>query len=141
MYMLLFFLLPLAVLAAGHNEADEKAVRAAVEAFDKAARSGDSAALNKLLADDLDYRHSNAKRENKQECIAALVASKPDFRIEPGWNVRLFGNTAVVHAKTTSHLNQNGKQTQVPLDMLQVWVKGKGGWQMVARHTTRLPAN
>ena len=63
------FLLAFPVLAWAET-ADEAAVRAAHEAFVKAAKAGDAAALNKLLADNLQYSHSSAKLENKQEAIS-----------------------------------------------------------------------
>ena len=58
------------------NDSAEQAVRAALARFNAAAKVGDAAALAALLAEDLMYSHSNAKVENKAECIAALVRSR-----------------------------------------------------------------
>ena len=55
--------------------AAEQAVCAALARFNAAAKVGDAAALDALLAAELMYSHSNAKVENKAECIAALVRS------------------------------------------------------------------
>ena len=138
-HLLLVLALSLTALAAG-NPADQKAVLSAVDQFNQAAKAGDTAALEKLLSPDLIYGHSNAKIENKAECIAALGQSKPDFRVSPGATVNIYGNTAVVHGKMTAHLVQNGTPNQIPLDFIQVWVKQGNRWVMVARHTTRLPS-
>jgi ketosteroid isomerase-like protein len=120
--------------------ADEQAVRAALAQFNDAARKGDAATLEKLLGADLIYGHSSALIENKAECIAALVKGKPNFEMAPEVQVKLYGKTAIVHGKMTAHVVQNGTPNKIPLDLLQVWVKSGKTWQMVARHTTRLPA-
>src|SRR3954447_2653797 len=122
-------------VASAAGNADEAAVRAAHEAFLKAAKAGDGGALNKLLADDLQYSHSSAKLETKQEAISALVKSKGDFEVH-SQTIHVYGNAATIRAKVTAH-NATG---DIPLSMLQVWVKNNGNWQMVERQTTRLPA-
>lgn len=134
-HTLLFLALSGLLLAADKAPADDQAVRAAVEQFNDAARKGDEATLNKLLSADLIYGHSNAKIENKAECVAALVKSKPDFRMAPGMHVNIYGNTAVVHGKMG---NLTGNPPTMQLDVLQVWVKSGAGWHMVARHTARI---
>jgi ketosteroid isomerase-like protein len=115
--------------------ADEAAVRAAHEAFVKAAKAGDGAALAKIFADGLQYSHSNTKLENKQEAIDALVKSKGNFEVH-SQTIHVYGNAATIRAKVTAH----GATGDTPLTMLQVWVKNGGNWQMVERHTTRIPA-
>src|SRR5687767_2052855 len=102
-----------AIAFAADPKADEQAVRAAVAQFDEAARKLDRATLEKLLSPDLVYVHSLGKTETKAECIDALMKAKIDFRMQPQATVKLHGDTAVVHARTTSHLIQEGKPTQV----------------------------
>ena len=114
---------------------DEAAVRAAHEAFLKAARAGDAAALDKLLADGLQYSHSNTKLESKKEAIDALVKTHGNFELH-SQTIHVYGKTATIRARITSH----GATGDVPLTMLQVWVKNGKNWQMVERHTTRIPA-
>ena len=118
-------------------KADTQAVMQAVEKFNAAARTGDAAALEKMLGADLVYVHSNAKAENKAECIAALKATPVDFKVHPGLKVRFYGTTAVVHGQMTAL--PKGQTATVPLDILQVWAKEGGNWIMVGRHTSRLP--
>ena len=129
----------LMLCAAENRPADEKAVRAALDRFNEAAKQGNEATLNKLLSNDLIYGHSNAKIENKSECVGALVKSKPNFVLEPGSTVQVYGKTAVVHGKMVAHNVANGQPTRTPLDFIMVWVKDGSDWQMVTRHTTRLP--
>ena len=116
------------------QSADEAAVRAAHDAFLKAAKAGDRAALEKLFAPQLQYSHSNAKLENKKEAIEAMAANPVTFEAQTP-AIRVYGNTATlrVRAKATSNTGVT------PLMVLQVWVKNGGAWQMVERITTRIP--
>lgn len=122
-------------LTSSAETADEGAVRAAHEAFVTAAKAGDGAALAKLFADGLQYSHSNTKLESKKEAIDALVKSKGNFEVH-SQTIHVYGNAATIRAKVTAH----GANGDTPLTMLQVWVKNGGRWQMVERHTTRIPA-
>jgi ketosteroid isomerase-like protein len=125
---------------ADYNPTAEQEVRAAVAAFNQAARSGDGAALDRLLNDDLFYGHSNALIENKAVCIEHLLRGRIDFQDEPGSTVQIYGITGVFHTKAKAHNPKpDGSVVIVPLDIVQVWVRIADGWRMVARHTTRLP--
>ena len=117
------------------ESADEAAVRAAHEAFLKAAKAGDAGALGKVLADGLQYSHSSAKLESKQETIDALVKAHGNYEIH-SQTIRVYGKAATIRAKLTSH----GATGDIPLTMLMVWVKNGKDWQLVERHATRIPA-
>ena len=136
MKLLLVTTLTLVLAAVGFAEtSDEVAVRAAHEAFVKAAKAGDATALGKLLADGLQYSHSSTKVENKQECIAALVKSHGNFEVH-SQAIHAYGKAATIRAKVTSH----GATGDTPLTILSVWVKSGKDWQMVERQATRIPA-
>lgn len=124
-----------ATLSAAAETADEAAVRAAHQAYINASKAGDAATLKGLFADQLQYSHSNAKMENKQEAIDALVKAKSNFEVHEQ-KIRVYGNAATIRARVTAR-NPAG---DIPLSMLQVWVKNGGKWQLVERQTTRLPA-
>jgi ketosteroid isomerase-like protein len=137
--LLLSSVLVSAALAADRRPADEQAVAAAVDRFNEAARAGDEAALGGLLTEDLTYGHSSASMETKAQCIAALKKGKPNFQ-HADQKIRVYGKTALVEAKATANVVQNGKPNQIPLLMFQVWVKDGKTWKMAARRTTRIPA-
>ena len=115
--------------------ADEAAVRAAHESFVKAAAEGNAEALEKIFADSLQYSHSSGKLEDKQQAIEALAKSKGKFEVH-SQTVHVYGNVATIRAKVTAHAPAGN----IPLTMLQVWVKKGDTWQLVERHTTRIPA-
>jgi ketosteroid isomerase-like protein len=132
---LALLLLVLPVFAAGPAE---KEVLATVEAWKQAALKGDAIALGKLYHEDLAYTHSNAMTQNKAVAIAA--ETKPDG-IYKGVEMRdlsvhVYGNTAILEYKLdlthfagdTAHLHE-----------IMVWLKSVQGWQLVARHATKLP--
>jgi ketosteroid isomerase-like protein len=134
--LLLLTTLAIGLASSGFSESSqEAAVRAAHEDFLKAAKAGDGAALNKIFADGLQYSHSSAKLENKQEAIAALVKAPGNFEIH-SQTIHVYGKAATIRAKMTAH----GANGDIPLAMLMVWVKNGANWQLVERHTTRIPA-
>jgi ketosteroid isomerase-like protein len=113
-------------------------VLAAVEAWKQAALKGDAQALGRLYHDDLAYTHSSGLTQNKTVAIAAEtgptgVYKGVDMR---DVDVRVYGNTAILEyrldlthfAGDTAHLHE-----------IMVWLKGSQGWQMLARHATKLP--
>ncbi len=114
--------------------ADEAAVRAAHAAYVAAVKAGDAAGLRKIMADGVQYSHSNAMVETKAQAIAALVQSKTDFEVHDQV-IHVYGNVATIRAKVTAH-NPTG---DTPLTILLVWTKSGSQWQMVERQTTRIP--
>lgn len=121
------------------NAAAEDAVRAALARFNAAAKVGDAAALESVLAQDLMYSHSNAKVENKAECIAALVRSNIDFQERDASTILVSsdGSSAMVHGKMDAH-NPGG--VIVPLHFMMMWVKSGENWLLLGRHTAKLPS-
>ena len=117
----------------------EQAVRAALARFNAAAKIGDAAALSSLLTEDLMYSHSNAKVENKAECIAALVRSNIDFREREPAAIQVYngGTCAMVHGKMDAY---NPGDIIVPLHFMMMWVKVGEEWLLAGRHTAKLPA-
>jgi hypothetical protein len=132
--MKLLFLTALAAGLAFAQAAEEAAIKAAHDAFLKAAKAGDKATLTKIFAPQLQYSHSNAKLENKQEAIDAMAASPVNFDIH-SQTIRVYGKTATLRAKATA----TSATGVTPLLILQVWVQNGKDWQMAERMTTRLP--
>ncbi len=117
----------------------DQEITAATEAYRVAMLKGDAVALDKLYHADLTYEHSSGKTETKAEAIAA--ASKPGsvaknivFK-DP--TVRVYGNTGIFKAKG-DFTNAAGETSH--LDVLMVFVKASGKWQLVARQSTKFPA-
>jgi ketosteroid isomerase-like protein len=130
----------LALLAAIPEDQAKSEVSATMEAWKRAVIERDRAALDQLYAPDLVYSHSNAHAETKAEAIDSVVNGPSRFEAIDlaDVSIRVYGNTAVVRAKVTMHLNNRGQLSAVPLSVLHVWVKNPAGWQLVARQSTHL---
>src|SRR5439155_26717726 len=95
------------------------------------------AGLSKPPADDLAYTHSRGQFEAKADVIKSITTSKTIVqRIDfSDTTVRLDGKTARVKGKVDLW---HSKTNIVHMNVLDVWVEGEQGWQMVARQATRL---
>jgi ketosteroid isomerase-like protein len=133
--LLALLFVTLSALAAGSAEKD---VLAAVEAWKQAALKGDAAALGKLYHDGLLYTHSNGMTQNKAVAITAETSATGVYKgIEMrDLDLHVYGDTAILEYKLdlthfagdTAHLHE-----------IMVWLKSPQGWQLVARHATKLP--
>ena len=140
--MITMFVLAAAMTLAGPADSkDEKAVRSAMDQFAQAVVKKDKPALEKLLADNVMYSHSNAKLENKAEAIAAFLS--PTMKYEAidykAQTIQIHGKIAVVRGDVNVRNVQDGKPSNLMLNILQVWVHSGQGWQLTARQSTRLP--
>jgi len=120
------------------SDAAKKEVLAASDAWRQAMMKKDGAALEKLLHDDLTYSHSNAMCQTKADVVKATTTGRTtieaiDFSEV---TVRVYGTTALIRAKVDMRNSADGKSTTNHLNVLHVWLKGPGGWQMVARQAT-----
>jgi len=132
------FALALPILAGPPKPADEKAVLAAQKQLVDAMIKGDATALEKLLADDLSYTHSNALTETKAQVLQVIKSGSTKYEsIEfVDTKVRQYGDVVVTNHK------MNFKNPGTPVNKLfvtMVWAKQSGGWQLVNRQATRLP--
>lgn len=51
--------------------------------------------------------------------------------------VRVHGNVALVTARYAFHVSRGGSVSIADLSGLDVWIKDKDGWQLLARQLTR----
>ena len=117
---------------------DEKDILARLAVWKQAALQADATTLGKLFHKDLMYSHNTAKIENKEQAIAGAIspATKTKAIDYHDLTTHIYGTTAVMYGQfdiTTAAGNLNH------LHVLIVWLKGPQGWQMVARHSVKLP--
>jgi ketosteroid isomerase-like protein len=119
----------------------EKEVEAVVEKFRLAMIDPTSEVLKSLTSADLSYGHSNGLLENQQQFIEALVSGKSDFSVVnlSDQSIKLSGkNVAIVRHKLKGETVHGGTTAAVNLGILNVWVKEKGGWKLLARQAFKL---
>jgi uncharacterized protein (TIGR02246 family) len=102
--------------------------------------NNDTAALERILADDCTYVHPNGRFETKEEVLAGLKAHDRTYvSIErEGVKVKLVGNTAIVTGRNSLKAKYQGKDYNVQNRFLRVYVKRDGRWQMVAHQATSI---
>ena len=135
----LFWILPAAVaLAFAANEPKaEKEILAVMDTYKDAMIHNNAAVLEKLLSDDLSFVHSGGQQERKADVLKNVTTGK-NVIIRMNFSdpsVRMYGNTALVKCRVDLW---HSETNIVHMDILHAWVKGDGGWQLVARQATRL---
>jgi len=124
----------LTLAAAQPDPAAVKEVLAASDALKQAMMKKDAAGLQKLLHEDLTYSHSNARLQNKADVVKATMGATTieamDFSEA---TVRVYGTTALIRANVDMRSGSGGKSTTSHINVLFVWLKGPGGWQLVGR--------
>lgn len=112
-------------------------VQEAATGWTQGAVKQDAAALQRFLADDLQYAHAGGQRQTKEQYIAAVT--KGPARYESftfsDVNVRLYGKAAVLTGFVDVKLI--GRDS-FRVRTLQVYVENNGQWQMAAHQSTRL---
>ena len=127
-------------MAAAADKAD--AVKAAEKAWATATVAGDEATLKQVLADDLQYTHSNGDTDTKAVYISNLKSGVRKYHKldHESMDVRIYGNTAVLTANAQIATSQKGGSVNpARLRFIHVWVMQNGRWQMVAHQSLRLP--
>jgi ketosteroid isomerase-like protein len=123
--------------------ADESAaVEAAERNFGKGVTTNDFALLDKVLANDLMYSHSNGLVDTKASYIDALKSGKAKY-ITVDYTmlkvVPIDKDTAYVTCQANVTTMQNGKPNPMDLKMLHIFRKNKGQWQLMAHQSARMP--
>ncbi len=128
----------MATMATQQTGVEADVLRADDRRFE-AMRTGDWAALDAALADDLVYVHSTARQESKAEHVANLRAGKPHYRgIAPRERrARVHGNVGVVNGVSDMHVERDGKENRFTVRYLAVYAKAGEQWRMIAWQSTR----
>lgn len=113
----------------------------AAKDYDRATVDSDTAALERLFADDYVLVNSDASVEDKQQAIADF--RMPGFKIDPYVLTRpvqtAWDGGAVIGGVVHLSWTQDGKQQQRWIRIAHVWAKRRGAWQMTYTQVTRVP--
>lgn len=129
-----------AAAAWGADEA--KAVEEAERGWARGVTTNDFALLEKVLAPDLVYTHSNGLVDTRDSYIGSLKSGKSRYlKVEYSeLKVRLLTpDIATANCRALVVTLQQGKETPMNLALLHVFKKNRGQWQMVAHQSARLP--
>ena len=101
---------------------------------------GDTATLEKLLADDLVYAHATGIVDTKASYIAKIKARRQVYKSFEQRNpvVNVYKDAAV----TFSHVRVTGTNQAGAFDdkilLIHFWVKQGGGWRLAGHQTTKV---
>ena len=132
-------LISMPILLAG----EEDAVAAAERAWAQAMEDNDFATLEKVLADDLYYSHSNFLEDTKREYIDNLKTGKARYYVLDiqSLEVMLLDEKTALTKAVAEYQTKSpdgSRQTSI-LKTLHVFRKNNGEWQMVAHQSAKKP--
>ena len=130
-----------ASVAANTTRKAEDDVRQAERDRFTAMTKADTGALDKLLAPELSYTHSNAQVQDKAGFVGDIKSGAIKYlSIEPNdMNVRVFGNAAVVTGGAAVQVIQSGNDLSIKIRYTATHINRNGSWQLVAWEATRVP--
>jgi len=99
----------------------------------------DSLAL--LLDADLKYIHSNGWVESKEDLLANLKSDKLVYKevTVSETKVNLTHHVAIVSGKGLFSVILENQKLEIPLMYSEIYVKKKGKWLLLHRHSNKLP--
>jgi ketosteroid isomerase-like protein len=132
------------VFAVNAQNGDDLAIAAKVETLNKAIFvNKDIAALETLLATEITYGHSGGKVETRAEMIKGVMDDNKtysDVKTEVG-TILFSGKSVVVrHIISATQKEKDGKVSPLKLQVMQVWVKERKAWKLLARQAVKLAA-
>ncbi|WP_276500956.1 nuclear transport factor 2 family protein [Terrimonas pollutisoli] len=122
-------------------QADSVGLKEAMRTLDKALMEKDSVALSKLLHNKVSFGHSNGWVQMGKEVWNDLVSGKLVYkRIDNGYTTiaAIDKKWATVRMNIAAEGKLNDKVFAMNLHVLQVWMKTKKGWQLVARQSAKI---
>jgi len=124
-------------VSAAYAAGPQEGVKEAAEGWTQGAVKQDAAALQRYLADDLQYAHAGGQLQNKEQYIKAVTTGPARYEsfTFSDWKVVAYGKSAVLTAYVDVKLV--GRDS-FRVRTLQVYVEHNGQWQMAAHQSTRL---
>jgi ketosteroid isomerase-like protein len=123
-----------------NGHAEEEILQTERQRFEAMVK-GDMAAVERTLADDLQYTHSNGVFDTKARFIGSLKSGELQYEeIRPeDLRARVYGAAGVVTGLSLMKVKVRGQKAIFRIRFTDVYVKKDDTWQMVAWHATRLP--
>ncbi|MEX0959320.1 MAG: nuclear transport factor 2 family protein [Burkholderiales bacterium] len=105
----------------------------------KAQTSGDFAALEKMIGDDLVYYHSSAVIDDKASYIESMRSGLVTYRnmTRGEVNVRCFDSIAIITGNAKFEVTVKDQEKTLDLLFHAIWAKREGAVQFVSWQSTR----
>jgi ketosteroid isomerase-like protein len=138
-----FVALPLALSQtpnATDNKTAEQEVRAAIEQYRTALVKRDTAALEKIWADDYTFINASGAVLTKAERLANAKSGATNLgtiESDPNMKIRVYGgDVAIAISRVTIKGQYSGKATSGQFQSSIVFAKTRSGWQLVSNQIT-----
>jgi ketosteroid isomerase-like protein len=122
------------------KEGVEQELKELEEEIGHAWATRDAASYDRILADDYIWTDYDGivwtKAQDLEDLRSGQVVNTSYF--EDDWQVRVYGDAAVVTGRTTVKETWKGKDTSGQYRYTDTWVKRGGRWQLLASHTSKI---
>jgi uncharacterized protein (TIGR02246 family) len=118
----------------------EQAIQQRLNELNTALGSNDTAALDRIYADDYTLVNISGAVTTKAQRLAAIKSGELKYESVSvdDVNIRSYGDTAVVTDRATVKLQDKGQDISGQYRVTLTFVKMKGAWQLVAAQNTRI---
>jgi len=103
--------------------------------------AGDVATLDRVLAPELTYGHSNGKMDTKASFLAQIRSGDLRYKALRRQDVRVqvIDSTAIVTGQAALDVRTAAGDVSIPIRFTDVWVRRGDHWEMVAWQSARIP--
>jgi hypothetical protein len=122
-------------------QTDSSSLKDALTGLDKALLSKDEKTLQQLLHKDVSFGHSSGWVQNRNDIFADFKSGKLVYHKLENSSVIIVSQNkkwATVRINTNAEGELDHKPFQLKLHVLQVWMKTKKGWQLLARQSAKI---
>ena len=122
-------------------QVDSAGLKEAMKTLDKALLEKDSVALSRLLHNNVSFGHSNGWAQTKRDLWNDFVGGKLVYQKIENHHPTIAAinkKWATVRMNIATEGKLNDKVFAMNLHVLQVWMKTKKGWQLVARQSAKI---
>jgi ketosteroid isomerase-like protein len=118
----------------------EQEILQAFHTLDNASIKKDRATMERMMADDFAYTHSNGAVNNKAQEIQESTSADSKWTASKMDNlrVRIYGDVAVITGVQTLTGSAKG-YVSGPRRLTDLWVKRNGRWQSIGGQSTIIP--
>jgi hypothetical protein len=135
-FIILFLFISLSAAA----QSDSVSLKEAISQLDNALINKDEKSLEKILHDELSFGHSTGWAQTKKQVFEDFRSGKLvylKFENSNSTIVTMNSEYATVRTNTNAEGTLNGNAFNLKMHVLQVWIKTKTGWQLLARQSAK----
>jgi ketosteroid isomerase-like protein len=122
----------------------EREIRRINSEVAEAGLRGDKATAERLIADDYLYTGMDGSTRTKAQIIRGMQPLPADVKYSSRIEdvvIRDFGGTAVMSYRMVEDVEVKGQRSSTQYRSTDVFMRRRGKWQLIATHSSLIPAN